>query len=566
MLFRSKETYFGMKPGERKHTPVWFNHRMPFKSKGGDIWVRQPIGEGWMELTDEGVLIDAIIDAREVYENVLSKLGWSSGTAARFTEREPAGKSSRITQWPLGLDASLTFGPAEPRNIVTAKSLAGLETDADLKGLLESVANAEASPTAAQPAPVIKTPAILKEKNPMSDEIKTDAVDEAPQEPDENAAYKALEGRVNQLSDGINQILKHMQDTPKVRQSGYFTEDGGAADKGVKSFGDFLMAIKRKDVTRLAKVYNVSQKDLLEAQGTTGGFLVPEEFSNQLLQMAEQASPIMQRVTTVPVGSNAGSFPALDYSVTPTAGSGQTAMAAGLSAATTEEGAALTEDQPGFKQITWRVHKVGGFTQASNELIVDSPQAIEVILNRMFAITIANKNERNVLRGSGAGEPLGILNADCLVNVTPASNNTFGEADALAMLARFKPVGGGGPVWIMHRGVIPDFVNFTSSGMDLIEWRSGLPGTLLSYPILYSEHSPQDDNSGDVVLADLSAYLFFQRDTLTVAFSEHVGFTSDLGTWKFTQRNDGQPWLTAAITLADPQGAYTVSPFVSHND
>ena len=78
----TKETYFGMKPGERKHTPVWFNHRMPFKSKGGNIWVRQPIGEGWMELTDEGVLIDAIIDAREVYENVLSKLGWSSGTAA----------------------------------------------------------------------------------------------------------------------------------------------------------------------------------------------------------------------------------------------------------------------------------------------------------------------------------------------------------------------------------------------------------------------------------------------------------------------------------------------------
>ncbi|UCG10733.1 MAG: phage major capsid protein, partial [Dehalococcoidia bacterium] len=393
MEFFTKDTFFGMKPGEKKHTPVWFNHRVPFKSKGGDIWVRDPIGEGWMELTEDGVLIDAIIDAREVYEGVLDKLGWSSGTAARFTDREAAGKASRITHWPLGLDASMTFGPAEPRNIVTAKSLADLETDADLKGLLESVANAEASPTIDKPAQET-TPAILKEKT-MSDEIKDAAAVVETEQPDENAAIKALEGRVDQLSAGINQILQQMQDTPKVRKSGYFTEDGGTADPGVKSFGDFLMAVKRKDVDRLAGVYKISQKDLLQSQGTTGGFLVPEEFSNQLLQMAEEASPIMQRVTTVPVGSNAGSFPALDYSVSPTAGSGQTAMAAGMSAATTEEGAALTEDQPGFKQITWRVHKVGGFTQASNELIADSPQAIEVILNRMFAITIANKNERN---------------------------------------------------------------------------------------------------------------------------------------------------------------------------
>jgi hypothetical protein len=41
---------------------------------------------------------------------------------------------------------------------------------------------------------------------------------------------------------------------------------------------------------------------------------------------------------------------------------------------------------------------------------------------------------------------------------------------------------------------------------------------------------------------------------------------NELGTWRFSQRQDGQPWLKNVITLADPQGSYTMSPFISHND
>ena len=158
-------------------------------------------------------------------------------------------------------------------------------------------------------------------------------------------------------------------------------------------------------------------------------------------------------------------------------------LSAQLAAATTEEGVALTEDTPAFEEITWRLHKVGGFTQVSQELQMDSPLAIETLLTRLFAITIANKNERNIIRGSGAGEPLGILSANCTISVATATNNAFAEADALTMLSRFKPIGGGEPVWIMHRGVIPDLNNFNASNQDLVDWRVGVNGALLGYPI-----------------------------------------------------------------------------------
>ena len=48
--------------------------------------------------------------------------------------------------------------------------------------------------------------------------------------------------------------------------------------------------------------------------------------------------------------------------------------------------------------------------------------------------------------------------------------------------------------------------------------------------------------------------------------SQLFGFLTDQGTWRFTVRQDGKPWLQKPITLADPTGSYTVSPFVNHND
>jgi len=60
----------------------------------------------------------------------------------------------------------------------------------------------------------------------------------------------------------------------------------------------------------------------------------------------------------------------------------------------------------------------------------------------------------------------------------------------------------------------------------------------------------------------LSGYLFFEKSGLSIAYSDQVGFTRDVGVWRFRQRNDGRSWLLDAITLGDAQGSYSVSPFI----
>jgi HK97 family phage major capsid protein len=232
------------------------------------------------------------------------------------------------------------------------------------------------------------------------------------------------------------------------------------------------------------------------------------------------------------------------------------------------EGSAGSSTDPTLRQVEWHVRKMAAYTDASNELINDSPTSIDALLSRLFAITVANEEDAAFLRGDGVNKPLGILNSDAAIGLTPVTNNTFALADATAMVSRFKPLVGG--VWIMHRSTIPDLGAFeagTGGSVLLADQQAPFPqGNLLGYPIVFSEHLPQANNSGHVILADLSAYAIFDLGGMLVSFSEHAAFKTDQSTWRVTKRVDGKPMLRKPVTLADPQGSYTVSPFVYFND
>lgn len=81
---------------------------------------------------DIGIWIEAQLDLRNEYEKAIyglveqKKLGWSSGTVGYLVEREKVGDAFEIKRWGLGLDASLTPTPAEPRNVAEIKSLEDL--------------------------------------------------------------------------------------------------------------------------------------------------------------------------------------------------------------------------------------------------------------------------------------------------------------------------------------------------------------------------------------------------------------------------------------------------------
>jgi len=113
--FFTAETDFG----RLRETPIWLNHAQPVKTESGLILIEDQIGYGALEITDEGVIIRGLLDAKYRYlAQIAPELGWSSGTAAHLVRREQVGKATFIKRWLLGLDASITPTPAEPRTMI----------------------------------------------------------------------------------------------------------------------------------------------------------------------------------------------------------------------------------------------------------------------------------------------------------------------------------------------------------------------------------------------------------------------------------------------------------------
>ena len=110
--FFDAETDFG----PHRITQVFYHHGLDPRF-GGRV-----LDDGAaLKADDLGIWIEAQLKLRDEYERAVydlveaGKLGWSSGTAPHLVEREAVGGAYHIARWPLGLDASLSPVPVEPR-------------------------------------------------------------------------------------------------------------------------------------------------------------------------------------------------------------------------------------------------------------------------------------------------------------------------------------------------------------------------------------------------------------------------------------------------------------------
>lgn len=124
--FFTKSTDFDIEDGDK--TAVYYHHGLDPTLKA------RKLATGTLTMKDAGVWFESQIKARDEYEAKImemvkaGKLGLSSGTANHLVEREKVGQAHHIKRWPLGLDASLTPTPGEPRAAcMSLKALVELE-------------------------------------------------------------------------------------------------------------------------------------------------------------------------------------------------------------------------------------------------------------------------------------------------------------------------------------------------------------------------------------------------------------------------------------------------------
>lgn len=376
------------------------------------------------------------------------------------------------------------------------------------------------------------------------------------------AINKSVDGALKQFADAQRRSRRHA--APLI-----FGDDEG--NPRGRTFGDWLLCVRRNDVKQLAKKYNSHFADWEDTErktamsgsaGVTGGYTVPGEFVPQLMQLASENAVVRPRATIVPMASHSVQVPVLDHTSTPS--TGDSAMLGGLVARWAEEAETINETEPQFKQVELVAHELSGYSKISNALLADNAVGLESLLLTLFGRAIGWHEDYAFLRGNGVGKPAGMLNASSLISVTRSGANAFGLADAAGMIARLLP--GWDPahaVWAIHPTVLAKLFQMSDAEGNIIfidNARERPTMVLFGIPVVVTEKLPALNTVGDVLLLDLRHYLIGDRQQIEIAFSEHVAFLNNQGTWRFVSRVDGQPWMRSAVTLSD--GSNTLSPFV----
>lgn len=357
----------------------------------------------------------------------------------------------------------------------------------------------------------------------------------------------------------------------------------GSSNKGsgFRNWGEFLKAVhtaqavpngywdprlnfvKYDDNTEnIIRDESKAQKDLAEAVGASGGFLVPTEFQNELQKvMGEQAS-IRPRCTIIRMARRAIKIPVLNQTGTT---AGQPHWFGGMTFAWAEEAAEKDQSDPSFRQIELVAHKLIGYTRASDELVQDSAISLDDFLSGPmgFAGGAIWMEEFAFLQGTGAGQPLGVIPAGATITEGRNTANTIVFDDLADMVADFLPSGRG--VWMISQSAMSTIIQLNGpTGNPSYIWqanaRDGIPGQILGMPVIWTEKCPLLGQAGDVVLADWSYYLIGDRQSTTVESTKFDRWRFDQTSWRMTHRVDGQPWLSSPLTYQD--GTTQVSPFV----
>lgn len=300
-----------------------------------------------------------------------------------------------------------------------------------------------------------------------------------------------------------------------------------------------------------------------------GGFLIPPTFAAQIYDRFQKASEdLLPRCDGYQVEGESLSIPAVD----------ETSRAAGsrwggVRGYWISEAAQITSSKPKFRQVKLEPKELAVLCYATDKSLRNSPVALASWLTRAAGDEMAFCIGDSIINGTGAGQPLGILNSGCLVSVTKETGQTAAtilSENIGKMWARLHPTSRGSAVWLYNQDIEPQLdqlqIGVGVSGQIVYMPPGGLSGqpfaTLKGRPMVAIEYCPTLGTVGDLVLADLSAYAYGYRSYgMQSAMSMHLRFDYAESAFRFIIEVDGQPWLKSAVTPY--KGSNTVSPFVA---
>lgn len=354
---------------------------------------------------------------------------------------------------------------------------------------------------------------------------------------EDNATYERMEKDVVDLGKEIDRLNKQAAIDNELNQpttnaivgAPTLGKESGAKDQYDQLFWNMM----RGNVS--ANVMNA----LKEGSDSDGGYLVPDEFENQLIQKLHQEN-VLRSISHV-IQTSSG-----DHKIPVVASEG--------TASWLDEEAAYTESNSSFGQVTLGAHKLGTLIKVSDELLNDSAFDLTNYISTEFARRLGDSEEEAFLTGNGTGRPTGILNDSngAKDGVTAAAADAITFDELIDLFYSLKEPYRKNAVFLMNDSTVKAVRKLKDQNGQYI-WQPsvqlGTPDMILNRPVFTSQYMPTLSAGNKIALfGDFSYYWIADRQGRTFkrlnelyAVNGQVGF---LG----SQRVDAKTILPEALT------------------
>ncbi|KAF0102229.1 MAG: putative major capsid protein [Rhodospirillaceae bacterium] len=336
------------------------------------------------------------------------------------------------------------------------------------------------------------------------------------------------------------------------------------AKGGFNSFGEFAVAVRKginagnpdQRLVAAATTYGS------EGTGADGGFAVPQEFRSAIWQKVVTDDNLLTRTDQLVTGANSLTIPKDE--TTPWQSSG------GILAYWESEAGQVTQSKPALEMSTIRLNKLMALVPMTDELLEDAAGMDSYLRAKAPAKMMAKLNTA-IVRGTGAGQPLGILSAGSTIaqaiEAGPQTTDTVIYKNIVNMWSRLYGPCRRNAVWLINQDIEPQLLRMAFDEGATDKYPVYLPAngaagspyaTLMGRPVVPVEACSTLGDLGDIILTDLSQYMTLTKGSdIKTDVSMHLFFDQALTAFRFIFRVAGQPWWGS--TLAPQHGTVTRS-------
>ena len=271
-----------------------------------------------------------------------------------------------------------------------------------------------------------------------------------------------------------------------------------------------------------------------------GGYLVPEEYENTLVEALEEENIFRKLANVINTSSGDRKIPV---------------VASKGSASWVDEEGTISDSDDAFSQVSIGAYKLGTLIKVSNELLNDSAFNLESYISKEFARRIGSKEEEAFFTGNGTGKPIGIFNATggAEIGVTTASSTSITADEVIDLFYSLKAPYRKKAVWILNDATVKAIRKLKDKNDNYL-WQpaltAGTPDTILGRPVYTSSYVPTiAAGAKTIAFGDFSYYWIADRQGRIFKKLNELYAATDQTGFVATQRVDGKLVLDEAIKV-----------------